>query len=331
MNRSLDRKGRGIQTLAMSEKLEAFLALPPEESRKRLASFLGDYVGPLCNRREAVEASVNQCTGAASIEEWSELLKMFEMLGREFGSQPGNKLASDLLLAFVAPLLKADCSLSGLQHLDQAIAASDRGERVMLICNHLSYADTICTRGLIQRAGRNGIMQRLCPVAGPKVYIDPIRRMGVASSPSIRVAQSTQLTSNVADLSPREVAHIARHCLEDASKEMDRGRIILLYPEGTRSRSGHMGPFLRAVARWLTIEGVLLLPLGQWGSEEVDRIEDDFIRPGTVHGCFGPLLNSKALIDEGLSRVEVAARAHQAVAELLPETYRPDPKATRVA
>ena len=315
----------------MSKKLAAFLSQSPTESRASLAAFLGEYVGPDCERRAAVEASVASTTGATSDEGWRELIAMFEALGQEFGPQPGNKLASDLLLAFVAPLLNLDSSLAGIEHLDEAIAASDSGRRVMLICNHLGFADTICTRGLLQRSERGAVLARLCPVAGPKVYLDVIRRMGVASSPSIRVAQSSQLASNAAALSPREVALIARRCLNDAGDEMDHGRIILLYPEGTRSRSGHMGPFLRAVARWLTIEGVLLLPLGQWGSEVIDRVEDDYIRSGTVHARFGPLLDSKALVDAGLSRIEIAAKAHDAVAALLPEAYRPAPGAPSVA
>jgi len=314
----------------MSEKLVAFLSQSLEESRLGLAPFLGDYVGPDCERREAVEASVARTTAATSDAEWAELLSMFENLAQDFGPQPGHKLASDLLLAFVGPLLNSNSTLSGIEYLDEAMRASDSGRRVMLICNHLGYADTICTRGLLKRADRGGVMERLCPVAGPKVYLDPIRRMGVASSPSIRVAQSSQLASNAAELSPREVALIARRCLEDAGNEMDHGRIVLLYPEGTRSRSGHMGPFLRAVARWLTIDGVLLLPLGQWGSEVIDRVEDDYIRSGTVHCRFGPVLDSRALTESGLSRIEVAARAHEAVAKLLPESYRPHPESERV-
>lgn len=326
----LDTRRPHAHTQSMSEKLAAFLSLSPKESRLQLAPFLGEYVGPNCGRREAVEASVAQTTGATSDEEWNELLTMFENLAQDFGPQPGHKLASDLLLSFVGPLLNTDSTLKGLEHLDEAVAASDAGRRVMLICNHLGYADTICTRGLLERAGRGSVMGRLCPVAGPKVYLDPIRRMGVASSPSIRVAQSSQLASNVAEFSPREVALIARRCLADAGNEMDKGRIILLYPEGTRSRSGHMGPFLRAVARWLTIDGVLLLPLGQWGSEVIDRVEDDYIRPGTVHAQFGPLLDSRLLADSGLNRIEVAGRAHEAVAQLLPEAYRPKTGAVRV-
>jgi 1-acyl-sn-glycerol-3-phosphate acyltransferase len=301
------------------------------EIRAGLAAFLGEYVAPACGRRGAVEESVDRVSMAASQDDWVSLLKMFKTLAGDFGPQPGHRLASDLLLAFVAPLLNPDSSLDGLEHLDRALAASDSGQRVMLICNHLSYADTICTRGLLQRADRGELMGRLCPVAGPKVYLDPIRRMGVASSPSIRVAQSSQLASNVAEFSPREVALIARQCLADAGLQMDQRRIVLLYPEGTRSRSGHMGPFLKAVARWLTIDGVLLLPMGQWGGEVVDRVEDDYIRPGTVHGRFGPLLDSKALEEQGLRRTEVAARAHEAVAALLPEAYAPDPDAPRLA
>jgi len=314
-----------------SQRLEAFLSLSQREIRAGLATFLGDYVGPGCGRRAAVEESVNRLSMGASEGDWRSLLQMFEALAGDFGPQPGHKLASDLLLAFVGPLLEQDSTLDGLEYLDQALAASDSGQRVMLICNHLSYADTICTRGLLQRSHRDEVMARLCPVAGPKVYLDPLRRMGVASSPSIRVAQSSQLASNAAEFSPREVALIARQCLADAGAQMDQGRIVLLYPEGTRSRSGHMGPFLKAVARWLTIDGVLLLPLGQWGGEVVDRVEDDYIRPGTVHARFGPLLDSKALEEQGLRRTDVAARAHEAVAALLPEAYAPDPDAPPVA
>jgi len=312
------------------EDHSTFLSRPQAEIQAGLGAFLGQYVGPECDRRGDVEESVNRVSSSASDQDWASLLDMFGGLAKEFGPQPGHSLASDLLLAFVAPLLKPDCSLSGIEHLDEAIAASDSGRRLMLICNHLSYADTICTRGLLQGADRGHVLRRLCPVAGPKVYLDPLRRMGVASSPSIRDAQSSQLASNAAEFSPREVALIARRCLEDAGREMDHGRIILLYPEGTRSRSGQMGPFLKAVARWLTIDGVLLLPLGQWGGEVVDRVEDDYIRPGTVHGCFGPMLDSAVLAAQGLNRTEVAAVAHEAVGKLLPEKYQPDPTLPRL-
>jgi len=200
-----------------SGNLASFLARSQAEIQAELGSFLAEYVGPDCDRRSAVEASVNEVSLAASSEQWADLLGMFKALGRDFGPQPGHWLASDLLLGFVAPLLNPDCSVDGLEHLEAALSASDSGRRVMLICNHLSYADTICTRGLLQRSGRGDVNKRLCPVAGPKVYEDPLRRMGVASSRSIRVAQSSQLESNVAAFSPREVALIARQCLEDAT------------------------------------------------------------------------------------------------------------------
>jgi len=314
-----------------STTIQQFLSQPRESIRGQLPRFLSGYIAPDSGGCEAVERSIRGALETVSDAEWLSLLSLFASLGQDYGSQPHHLLARELLLSFVQPLIGEGSGLEGLEHLDAAMDAIEAGLRVMLICNHLSYADTICTYGLLQRAGRNTAVDRLCTVAGPKVYADPMRRMGIAGGHSIRVAQSSRLMTNEVDLSPREIVRIARRCFEDAVCEMDGGQLVLLYPEGTRSRTGHLGPFFRGVARWVTLDDVLLLPLGQWGGESIDRLDDDWMRPGFVQGCFGPLLDTRVLVGErALSRDEVLEAAHDAVATLLPPEYGPQSGAPKL-
>ena len=87
-----------------------------------------------------------------------------------------------------------------------------------------------------------------------------------------------------------------------------------------------MQPFLKASSRWLALSGVVLLPLAQWGAENLYLIDDDRMRSATVRGRFGAPLPAAALAegDERLRNV-VRGRAVEILAALLPEPYRPEP------
>ena len=103
---------------------------------------------------------------------------------------------------------------------------------------------------------------------------------------------------------------------------MDAGRVVLIYPEGTRSRTGGLGPFLRGVGRWLTMDGVLLVPFGLTGTNTIYTLEDDRLRPTEVRGAFGPALDPGALVADGAGRDDVVSAARDAVRALLPPAMR---------
>jgi 1-acyl-sn-glycerol-3-phosphate acyltransferase len=54
--------------------------------------------------------------------------------------------------------------------------------------------------------------------------------------------------------------------LADAARLLAAGRDVIVFPEGTRSRDGHVGEFHRGAARLAELAGVPLLPVGLTGT-----------------------------------------------------------------
>jgi 1-acyl-sn-glycerol-3-phosphate acyltransferase len=128
-------------------------------------------------------------------------------------------------------------------------------------------------------------------------------------------------------LGPRELAAVAFETLEDCKRLMDEDWIILLYPEGTRSRTGRMQPFLRAAGRYLQIEGLRVLPMVQTGSDRVCPIGDPQMYPHAPRLAFG----EPFLAGDFPGKHAALAEAHRRMATLLPEDDRPDVGAPAVS
>jgi 1-acyl-sn-glycerol-3-phosphate acyltransferase len=133
------------------------------------------------------------------------------------------------------------------------------------------------------------------------------------------VPQSTSF-AHTEKLSPRELARKATESFQAAHDVMCGGYSLLLYPEGSRSRTGHLGPFLKGVHRYLScVEGLSVVPMAIAGTERVMPIDQSKLHPGHVALRFGPSL---VVGTDGSSR-EILETARRAVAELLPEPLRP--------
>jgi 1-acyl-sn-glycerol-3-phosphate acyltransferase len=225
------------------------------------------------------------------------------VLGDGFEAWRRSPLAARITAAWMEPLITSGSSIAGLEHLDAGLEAMGQGRRLMIVCNHLSYPDVNMLGHLLLRAGRPEVRALLTALAGPKAYSDPMH-----------------VATGQAELSPRELVRILRHCLGLAERVMDEGQIVVIFPEGTRSRSGRLQPFLRATSRWLSLPGVVLLPTAIWGTEAFDA---EPLAPAECHARFGPLLDLETPRGAGVDRGGVVEAAREAVAALLPEGYRP--------
>ncbi|MFN7147620.1 MAG: lysophospholipid acyltransferase family protein, partial [Myxococcota bacterium] len=199
--------------------------------------------------------------------------------------------------------------------------------RRMIVCNHLSYTDTQLTDSILCLEGRAALADRLVAIAGPKVYTDAWRRLAAISLNTRKTAQSSAVATEQGALGPRELAAIAFETLEDCARLMDEGYVVLLYPEGTRSRTGRMQPFLRAAGRYLQIPGLRVLPMVQTGSEKVFPIDDPLMYPNEVRIAFGDAF----LAADHPGKHGALAEAHRRMVAELPPAYRPEDGAPPVA
>jgi 1-acyl-sn-glycerol-3-phosphate acyltransferase len=215
---------------------------------------------------------------------------------------------------FLAP----ESGVSGAHHLAAVSAAP-----VVILANHLSYADANVVEVLLQRISGAPLADRLTALAGPKVFTSRERRFSSLCFGTVKVPQSAEVSSGDAVLTPREVARAARRSIGAACKRLAAGDALLLFGEGTRSRTGAMQPMLSGVARYLEVPGTWILPIGLSGPEALFAVTDSVLRPARIFMQVGvPIRAGLLLAAAGGDRRTVMDAVGLAIAPLVPESYR---------
>ncbi|MAQ17259.1 MAG: 1-acyl-sn-glycerol-3-phosphate acyltransferase [Sandaracinus sp.] len=118
----------------------------------------------------------------------------------------------------------------------------------------------------------------------------------------------------------------ARASLDAAAELMASGVSVWIAPEGTRSRTGHMGPFKKGGFMLALNAGIPILPATLWGTRAVQPISQL-----AVHRSQPVSLRFHAPIattDYGVERRdELMARVRQVIGSGLPEGFRPEDRA----
>ena len=194
---------------------------------------------------------------------------------------------------------------------------------VTIFANHLSYADANVVEVLLHRWGGAALANRLTAIAGPKVFTNRERRFSSLCFGTIKVPQSAGVSSGEAVLSAREVARAARRSIEVAHARLGAGDALLLFGEGTRSRTGAMQPMLPGVGRYLDVPGTWILPVGLAGPEALFSVEDSTLRPARVVLRIGRSFRAGDLLKRAAGDRRVAMDAiGLSIASLTPPAYR---------
>ena len=214
--------------------------------------------------------------------------------------------------------LQPDSEVIGADHLQPMMTTP-----LAIFANHLSYADANVIEVLLQQSGGAGIANRITAIAGPKVFTSQQRRFSSLCFGTVKVPQSADVSSEEAALNIRDVARAARRAIGVAHQRLQSGDALLLFGEGTRSRTGRMQQMLAGVARYLATPDSWVLPVGLAGSEALFPVGDATIRPARIVMRIGPPIRTGALLaSAGGDRRLIMDAIGLAIAELVPPDYR---------
>lgn len=280
-----------------------------------ITTFLGGRDEATLERMRVILERELDAAGPAAL---SALNERFTATGSDWTYYPPDPLARRVHHVLAGTILDERSTVRGLHHLEEA-----RGKPVVLIANHLSYADANLLEILLQRAGATQDAGRLTVVAGPKVYSSLKRRFSSLCFGTIKTPQSTALSSEDAVMHPREVARVARQCIEIALDRVRRGEALLVFAEGTRSRSSGMQQTLAGVARYLEWPGTQVLPVGLTGTELMFPIGEEALHDVPIVARVGrPIDAGELRRRNGGDRRAMMDDVGRAIAELLPEEYQ---------
>jgi 1-acyl-sn-glycerol-3-phosphate acyltransferase len=266
---------------------------------------------------EDVRAAVDREMDLAGGRGFSDLLRRLATAGNDWSYFEADPLARRIHDVIAERLLGPDSRVMGMDVV-HAIA----GEPVVICSNHLSYSDANILEILLRRCGGAALADRLTVIAGPKVYSSLKRRFSSLCFGTIKTPQSSARSSEDAVMNAREVARAARLCIDLAGDRLRRGDALLVFPEGTRSRTTGMQRLLPAVTRYFDECGAWILPVGITGTEVVFPVGEDVLHPDRIVVRAGRPIRSDALrVAAGGDRRLMIDAVGIAIAETLPPEY----------
>lgn len=165
-----------------------------------------------------------------------------KLLAVKLSSKLPDKIAVPLSNFVVKNIIKryANLKIEGYENI------KNLNEPVIYICNHLSNADGLILNEVLKE-------KDVTFIAGVKLSKDPLTNFGM------RIVKSISIKPNTAD----------KEALSKIVKTVKHGDSILIFPEGTRSRTGSMIEAKKGILLMARLTGAKLVPIGLSGTEKL--------------------------------------------------------------
>jgi 1-acyl-sn-glycerol-3-phosphate acyltransferase len=179
---------------------------------------------------------------------------------------------------------------------------------VIYVCNHLSNSDGLVLNKVLRD-------ENITFVAGIKLSKNPITNIG------INAVRTIQIRPNTAD----------KDSLSKVIKAVKEGNNIMIFPEGTRSRTGSLIEAKKGILLIARLTKTPIVPIGIWGTEKLLSINhngemgSEKFRHAKVNVNIGKAFNipeKQENEDKHLYEERALTSLMKAIAALIPEGYR---------
>jgi len=218
-----------------------------------------------------------------------------------------NLLPEPLLIKFVRFYVNlqikkhARLDVKGLENLN-----CDYKRPYLFVCNHLSNSDALVLNKVLEK-------ENIIFVAGKKLESNSLTNLG------FRIIGSIPISPNSPD----------KDAIKKVIGAVKEGNSILIFPEGTRSRTAKMLEGKKGILLLAKLTNAPIVPIGIWGTEKFMPIEKDMGKEAfydaDINMNIGEVFNlPKKSDDETKGNWEANCLNHimMRIAELLPKEYR---------
>jgi 1-acyl-sn-glycerol-3-phosphate acyltransferase len=304
----------------MAESSENLAALgDPSPVRHLIIGQVENFLASYDPERAALakERVESVLANAEPAELW-RLLQRMTSTGSDWEYQRSDPLARRLSHVLGALVFEPGSALLGAEHLQDTTRAP-----VTFLVNHLSFSDANVLECLLVFSGFEAVADRLTVLVGPKVFTDSYRRLMSLCFGSIKTPQSSSRATGEAVMSKRAIAAAAASTLEHFEARRGAGDNLLIFVEGSRSRTQAMQPALPAVSRYIESPDVVLLPVGISGSERLVPIGEERVRATRVVARVGAPIHTALLWQRTHAKRRLLMDVvGLKIAALLPPEYR---------
>ncbi|HBV68051.1 MAG TPA: 1-acyl-sn-glycerol-3-phosphate acyltransferase [Clostridiales bacterium] len=164
-----------------------------------------------------------------------------------------NLLPEPLIIRFVRFYVNlqiknhARLDVKGLENLN-----SDSKRPYLFVCNHLSNSDGLVLNKVLEK-------ENIIFVAGKKLEYNSMTNLG------FKVVRSIPILPNSPD----------KDAIKKIVNAVKEGNNILIFPEGTRSRTASMLEGKKGILLFARLTNAPIVPIGIWGTEKFMPIDND--------------------------------------------------------
>ncbi|MCS7205950.1 MAG: 1-acyl-sn-glycerol-3-phosphate acyltransferase [Leptospiraceae bacterium] len=176
-----------------------------------------------------------------------------------------NPKIRDFITEFLTPLFQ-NFTFEGTENLEYLLPLANEFP-VTIISNHMSHLDAPAIYYMFYRQGgiAREIADRLVFIAGRLAFTEDFTRLGLYMFDTLLVCSKRDMAQNpsLADV----MTKINMRAFRQSQQLQKEGKIIVIFPEGTRSRTGQLISFVDAVYHY--VMNKIIIPVSIEGTDEI--------------------------------------------------------------